>query len=97
MRNRYKGSRFGLAIHFKLSRQRVNMYSCTTCSKDLKSKQSLMYHMENRKTPCKRPTVVCPNCNKGLASKSSLYKHRKICSGSGLSDTQPGVSQSDSE
>jgi len=70
------------------------MYSCTTCSKDLKSKQSLIYHMENRKTPCKPPTVVCPNCNKGLSSKSSLWRHRKICSGSGLSRV---VSQSDSE
>ena len=90
--------RLGLAIHFKFSRQRVNMYSCNTCGRDLKSKQNLIYHMKKCKTPCKRSTMLCPEYNKGFVNVKTLRQHQ--CSGSGLprvavADTQPAESQSD--
>ena len=72
------------------------MSSCTTCGKDFGSHRNLERHSV-RKTPCKRPTVVCPDCNKGFANVKTLRQHR--CSGSGVSrvvvDTQPVVSQTD--
>ena len=60
------------------------MYSCNKCGKYFESERYLERH-NNRQTPCKLPTDFCSDCNKGFASAKSLWRHRKICSGTGIS------------
>ena len=55
------------------------MSSCTRCGRTFKVMTKLIRHVNNRQTPCRKPTHHCNDCGRGFGSRQSLWNHQQIC------------------